>query len=61
MALDYDIGAVFLVAILALLGMVLVGNLGQAFRLNRWHPAMIGAAIGALLGVALIEAVPGLT
>jgi len=38
--------------------MVLLGSLGAALRLGRWHPALIGAAVGALMGVALIEAVP---
>jgi hypothetical protein len=58
MPLRYDLSVGFLVVITAILGMVLIGSLGAALRLDRWHPALIGAAIGALLGVALIEAVP---
>jgi hypothetical protein len=30
-------------------------------HLERWHPKLVGAAIGALLGIALIEAVPLIT
>ena len=58
MPFQYDLSMGFLVAIMAILGMVLIGNLGAALRLDRWHPALIGAAVGVLMGVALIEAVP---
>jgi hypothetical protein len=58
MLFRHDLSVGFLVAITTILGMILIGNLGEALRLNRWHPALIGAAVGALLGVALIEAVP---
>jgi hypothetical protein len=58
MALQHDIAMGFLLAIMAALGMVLLGSLGETLRLSRWHPALIGAAVGALAGVALIEAVP---
>jgi zinc transporter ZupT len=58
MDLVNNLGAGFLVAILALLGTVLIGSLGNALRLNRWHPSILGAAVGALLGIAIIEAIP---
>jgi hypothetical protein len=51
----------FFVAIFALLGVVLIGSLRTTLHLNRWHPNLISAVIGALLGFALIEAVPLLT
>jgi hypothetical protein len=58
---DHVTGTGFLVVILVLLGMVLIGSLGDALQLKRWHPTLIGAVVGALVGVALIEAVPMLT
>lgn len=61
MILEHVFGAGFFVAILALLGMVPIGNLGEVLQMDRWHPTLIGAAVGALVGVALIEAVPTLT
>ena len=51
----------FFVAIFALLGVVLIGSLLTTLHLNQWHPNLISAVIGALLGFALIEAVPLLT
>jgi hypothetical protein len=51
----------FFVALFALLGVVLIGSLLTALHLNRWHPNLISAVIGAMLGFALIEAVPLLT
>jgi hypothetical protein len=48
----------FLVLVFALLGIVLVGNLLVALHLEKLHPNVIGAAIGAMLGLALIEALP---
>ncbi|KVN42072.1 hypothetical protein WJ63_27225 [Burkholderia pyrrocinia] len=56
---NYEIG--FLLVVFVLLGVVLVGALLTAMHLERWHPRLIGAAIGALIGIALIEAVPMLT
>jgi hypothetical protein len=58
MSFEYDFSTGLMVAIMAILGMVLIGNLGAVLRLDRWHPALIGAAVGVLMGVALIEAVP---
>ncbi|AJY09888.1 hypothetical protein K6W16_21390 [Burkholderia dolosa] len=56
---DFEIG--YLVVAFALLGVILFGALLTALHLERWHPKLIGAAIGALIGIALIEAVPMLT
>jgi hypothetical protein len=53
---DFEIG--YLLAALALLGVILVGSLLTALHLNRWHPKLVSATIGVLLGFALIEAVP---
>lgn len=58
MPFQYGVSMGFLVTIMAILGTVLIGSLGVVLRLDRCHPRLIGAAIGALLGVALIEAVP---
>ncbi|MCR4466131.1 hypothetical protein [Burkholderia sp. SCN-KJ] len=49
---DFEIG--YLVIAFALPGVILIG----ALHLERWHPERIGAAIGARLGIALIEATP---
>jgi hypothetical protein len=56
---EFEIG--YLVVVFALLGVILIGALLTALHLDRWHPKLISAAIGALLGLALIEAVPMLT
>ncbi|GJH07142.1 hypothetical protein [Paraburkholderia terrae] len=56
---DFEIG--FLLVIFALLGIILVGALLEALHLQRLHPRLIGAAIGVLVGFALIEAVPMIT
>lgn len=56
---DYE--TAFLLVVFVLLGVVLIGALLTAMHLERWHPRLIGAAIGALIGIALIEAVPMLT
>jgi hypothetical protein len=56
---DFEIG--YLLIIFALLGIILLGTLLSALHLDRWHPRLLGAAIGALLGIALIEAVPLIT
>ena len=56
---DFEIG--YLVIAFALLGVILIGALLTALYLERWHPKLVGAAIGALLGIALIEAMPMLT
>jgi hypothetical protein len=53
---DFEIG--YLLAAFAMLGVILVGSLLTALHLNRWHPKLVSATIGVLLGFALIEAVP---
>jgi hypothetical protein len=61
MLFGHDFEVAFELALLALLGMVLIGSLGNTLRLSRWHPGLIGAVIGALVGVVLIESVPMMT
>ena len=56
---EFEIG--YLVVVFALLGVILIGALLTALHLDRWHPKLIGATLGSLLGLALIEAVPMLT
>ncbi|KGB90844.1 hypothetical protein [Burkholderia multivorans] len=56
---DFEIG--YLVVAFALLGVILIGALLTALHLERCHPKLVGAAIGALIGIALIEAMPMLT
>jgi hypothetical protein len=45
----------------ALLGAILIGALITALHLERWHPGLVGAAVGAISGFALIESLPMLT
>jgi hypothetical protein len=56
---DFEIG--YLLVAFALLGIILIGSLFSMLHLERWHPRLIGAALGALLGFVLIEAVPMFT
>lgn len=56
---DFEIG--YLLVAFALLGIILIGSLFNVLHLDRWHPRLIGAALGALLGLVLIEAVPMFT
>lgn len=56
---DFEFG--FLLVIFALLGIILIGTLLDTLHLQRLHPRLIGAAVGVLVGFALIEAVPMLT
>ncbi|BAN27346.1 hypothetical protein [Caballeronia insecticola] len=56
---EFEIG--YLVVVFALLGVIVIGALLTALHLDRWHPKLVSAVIGALLGLALIEAVPILT
>jgi hypothetical protein len=56
---SFEIG--YLLVAFALLGIILCGALLTALHLDKWHPKVIGAVIGTLLGIALIEAVPMLT
>lgn len=61
MLIDSDFEVVFLVVIFALLGVILIGALLTALHLDRWHPKLVAAALGALIGVAVIEALPLMT
>ncbi|WP_233872946.1 hypothetical protein [Paraburkholderia adhaesiva] len=45
----------------ALLGAILIGALFTAMHLERLHPRLVGAALGALLGFVLIETLPMMT
>lgn len=56
---DFEIG--YLLVAFALLGIILISNLFSLLHLDRWHPRLVGAAVGALLGFVLIEAVPMFT
>ncbi|MEM5317910.1 hypothetical protein [Paraburkholderia sp. JHI869] len=61
MVIDNDFEIAYLLVAFALLGSILVGTLVSAIHLDKWHPRIVGALVGLLLGVALIEAVPLLT
>ncbi|KAG8155027.1 hypothetical protein [Burkholderia catarinensis] len=61
MQIDHDFEIGYLVIALALPGVILSGALLTALHRERWHPKVVGAALGALLGIALIEAMPMLT
>ncbi len=61
MVINNDFELVYLVIAFAFLGVILFGSLLVTLHLDRWHPKLIGALIGALLGVVLIEAVPMFT
>ena len=51
----------YILVAFALLGAILIGALITALHLERWHPRLVGAAIGALLGFVLVETLPMLT
>jgi hypothetical protein len=53
---DFEIG--FLLLVFALLGIILIGAAQETLHLQRLNPRLIGATVGALVGFALIEAVP---
>jgi UDP-N-acetylmuramyl pentapeptide phosphotransferase/UDP-N-acetylglucosamine-1-phosphate transferase len=53
---DFEIS--YLLVAFALLGIILIGGLLDALHLRKLHPRLLGATLGALLGFALIEAVP---
>ncbi|MDR3101279.1 MAG: hypothetical protein LBV73_29970 [Paraburkholderia sp.] len=61
MTINNDFEVAYLLVAFALLGAILVGALISALHLDKWHPRVVGAAVGALVGYALIEAVPMLT
>lgn len=50
---DFEIS--YLILVFALLGIIFTDSLLAALRIDRWHPKVRGAALGALLGFALIE------
>ncbi|MGU7773764.1 hypothetical protein ACV229_26720 [Burkholderia sp. MR1-5-21] len=60
MLINSDFKIAFLIVIFAVLG-AMIGALLTALQLDRGHTELIAAAIGALIGVAVIEAVPLLT
>jgi asparagine N-glycosylation enzyme membrane subunit Stt3 len=53
---DFEIS--YLVVAFALLGAILIGSLLDTLHLQKLHPRLVGATLGALLGFALVEAVP---
>lgn len=53
---DFEIS--YLLVAFTLLGIILIGGLLDALQLEKLHPRLVGATLGALLGFALIEAVP---
>jgi hypothetical protein len=61
MIINSDFEIAYLVGAFTLLGVILIGGLLTTIHLEQWHPKLVGAAVGALLGVALIEAIPLLT
>ena len=56
---DFETGMILVV--FALLGVILMGALSSTLHLDRWHPRLVGATVGAVFGLALIEAVPMIT
>jgi hypothetical protein len=52
-----DIGISYLIITLSLLGIIFTDSLLTALRLELWPPKLLGATVGALLGLGLIEAV----
>ncbi|WP_053570372.1 hypothetical protein [Caballeronia cordobensis] len=56
---DFEIGMILVV--FTLLGVILIGALSSTLRLDRWHPRLVGATVGIVFGLALIEAVPMIT
>jgi zinc transporter ZupT len=61
MLINSDFEIAYLIVIFALLGIVLFGALLSALHLDRWHPKVVSAVVGAMIGVALIEAIPAIT
>jgi hypothetical protein len=56
---DFEIG--YLLVVFSLLGVIFVGSLFATLHLERWHPRLVGAVVGALIGLALIEVVPAIS
>ncbi|SAK84270.1 membrane protein [Caballeronia fortuita] len=61
MLFNSDFEIAYLIVVFALLGIVLVGALLNALHLDGWHPKVVSAVVGAMIGVALIEVVPAIT
>jgi hypothetical protein len=61
MMINNDFEITYLLLVFVLLGVILIGNLLSALHLQKLHPNLIGAVLGALLGFALIEAMPLIT
>jgi hypothetical protein len=61
MVIDNDFEISYLLIAFVLLGTILIGDLLNMLQLQRWHPKLVGAAVGAVLGFVLIEAVPMFT
>jgi hypothetical protein len=55
--INSDFGISYLIVAFALLGIIFTDSLLTALRIERWHPKLRSAALGTLLGLALIEAV----
>lgn len=58
MVIDSDFEISYLLVAFALLGIILIGGLLDSLHLGKLHPRLVGATLGALLGFALIEAIP---
>ncbi|BCZ85113.1 hypothetical protein PTKU64_87880 [Paraburkholderia terrae] len=56
---QFEQGLVLIV--FSLLGVILIGSLLVSLRLERCHPRLIGAILGATLGAILIEYLPLIT
>lgn len=58
MVINNDFEISYLLVAFALLGIILIGGLLESLHLEKLHPRLVGATLGALLGFALIEAIP---
>ncbi|WP_321969104.1 hypothetical protein [Paraburkholderia tropica] len=58
MVIDSDFEISYVVLTFALLGAILIGTVLDTLQLQKLHPRLVGATLGALVGFALIEAVP---
>ncbi|OUL79449.1 hypothetical protein [Paraburkholderia hospita] len=56
---EFEVGLVLIA--FSLLGVILVGGLLIALHLERWHPRLVGAIFGVVLGTALVEFLPLVT
>ncbi|OLL32215.1 hypothetical protein BTH42_07110 [Burkholderia sp. SRS-W-2-2016] len=58
MVINNDLEISYLLLAFALLGIILIGGLLDRMHMQKWHPRLVGATVGMLVGFALIEAVP---